>query len=173
VDSGPILNQAEEIIFEDDTIAELYSRIEILGIRLLYETLPLLALGVASSYEQDHFKRRSFPQRSPNDGKIDWKKNATFINRFIRAQTRPYPGAFTLLDGNKLVIWASIYSPITYLTPGGKIAETESGYSVSCEGGGSIILKEVEYKGRLYFLNDMSEMLADVKLLLGDGVDEL
>ena len=32
------------------------------------------------------------PQRGPEDGVIDWNLEGEFIERFIRAQTRPYPG---------------------------------------------------------------------------------
>ena len=27
------------------------------------------------------------------------------INNFIRAQTKPYPGAWTIIDGHKVTIW--------------------------------------------------------------------
>jgi len=27
------------------------------------------------------------------------------IRDFIRAQTRPYPGAFTRIDGKKVILW--------------------------------------------------------------------
>ena len=45
------------------------------------------------------------PQREPEGGLINWNEKAAQISRFIRAQTHPYPGAFTLLNGKKLHIW--------------------------------------------------------------------
>jgi methionyl-tRNA formyltransferase len=44
-------------------------------------------------------------QRRPEDGRIDWKCSATEIDRLIRATGRPYPGAFTYFEGQKVVIW--------------------------------------------------------------------
>lgn len=46
------------------------------------------------------------PQRSPEDGLIDWSQDARVVDRLIRAQTHPYPGAFTL-SWKRLYIWRS------------------------------------------------------------------
>lgn len=101
IDSGPIAGQVSTPIFETDTIATLYERIEELGLDLIRNQLPLLANGSAKFYKQDESKRRIFPQRSPEDGLIDWTMSAQEIYNFIRAQTRPYPGAFTYINGKK------------------------------------------------------------------------
>lgn len=108
VDSGPIIGQAETIISHDDTIGTLYSRIEELSIELIKTHLPLIAHGKAKMIPQDESKRRFFPQRSPDDGKIDWNQEANKIYNFIRAQTKPYPGAFTTLKGKKITIWKAM-----------------------------------------------------------------
>ena len=105
VDDGPILGQAESRILPDDDIATLYARIEDLGIGLLRRHLPELAAGTAKLIEQDESKRRIVPQRGPEDGLIDWHEPAKRVNDFIRAQTRPYPGAFTDAFGGKTTIW--------------------------------------------------------------------
>lgn len=105
VDSGPIVGQADEVILESDTIKTLYDRIEDRGLELLRGYLPDLALARASFRAQDESRRRIFPQRSPGDGLIDWEKSALEIDRFIRAQTRPYPGAFTIFDDRRLTLW--------------------------------------------------------------------
>lgn len=107
VDSGPILGSLATDITHGDTIATLYARIEDLGIQLLKENLPLLACGTARFTDQDESKRRLFPQRSPEDGKIDWAQPACRIHDFIRAQTRPYPGAFSYFHFSKITIWQS------------------------------------------------------------------
>ena len=46
-----------------------------------------------------------FGGRKPADGLIDWTKSAVQIYNLIRGVTHPYPGAFTYLDGKKVVIW--------------------------------------------------------------------
>lgn len=107
VDSGPIVAQKKVSIYEDDTIATLYARIEDAGIGLLRDHLPALICGRAMLQRQDESGRRIFSQRSPSDGRIDWSKSARDIHNFIRAQTKPYPGAFSIMNGKKVSIWSS------------------------------------------------------------------
>jgi methionyl-tRNA formyltransferase len=105
VDDGPIIGQVEVPIHFEDTIATLYERVEEAGLRLLKEHLPRVARGEASYTAQDETRRRIMPQRSPGDGAIDWGWPARQIYNFIRAQTRPYPGAFTYWGKEKIIIW--------------------------------------------------------------------
>ncbi len=105
VDDGPLLGQAEVAILFEDDIATLYARVEEQGLRLLAEYLPLLASGSAVYTPQDLSRGRAFPQRSPEDGEIDWRWDAARVYDFVRAQTRPYPGAFTWLGSEPLTLW--------------------------------------------------------------------
>lgn len=107
VDSGPVFSQAETRIFPDDTIATLYSRIEDLGLSLLRRCLPEIANDRLIPVAQDESRRRIFPQRCPDDGKIDWNWPARRIHDFVRAQTKPYPGAFTFFRRKRVIIWES------------------------------------------------------------------
>lgn len=107
VDSGPIVGSLATDIALEDTIATLYARIEELGLELLKENVPLLARGTARFLVQDECKRRLVPQRSPEDGSIDWNQEAGRVHDFIRAQTRPYPGAFSKFRSSRVSIWRS------------------------------------------------------------------
>jgi len=71
----------------------------------LEEFLPLLAAGRAPRIAQNHDEATYCPQRSPSDGEIDWTESSRQIRDFIRAQTRPYPGAFIRIAGKKAIIW--------------------------------------------------------------------
>lgn len=113
VDDGPIVDQAETEIDDDDDIASLYTRIEELGLNLIVKNIPLIVKGEANLKIQEDSNRRIFPQRRPEDGLINWQKSTNDLYNFIRAQTHPYPGAFTYINGKVLKIWrASIASPI-------------------------------------------------------------
>jgi methionyl-tRNA formyltransferase len=48
---------------------------------------------------------RILPKRSADDGAIDWSWPATQITNWVRAQTRPYPGAFTTYQGRRYRVW--------------------------------------------------------------------
>lgn len=105
VDTGDVIAQAEVEIGPDDTIREVYERAADASVELVREFVPLIRQGSAPREQQDHSQATTFPQRSPDDGEIDWSKSAREIRDFIRAQTRPYPGAFTYIDGRKVMIW--------------------------------------------------------------------
>jgi methionyl-tRNA formyltransferase len=105
VDNGPIVASRESDILGSDTIATLYNRIEVLGLELLSVHLEEMAAGTVATHSQDESARRVFPQRSPADGRLDWKSSSEVLYNFVRAQTRPYPGAFTYCRGEKITIW--------------------------------------------------------------------
>lgn len=107
IDNGPIAGQYETYIYDDDTIATLYARIEELGLELIKNYIPIIASGNAILMPQNEKNRRVFRQRSPSDGLIEWQKSADEIYNFIRAQTKPYPGAFTSLNGIFLRVWSA------------------------------------------------------------------
>lgn len=158
VDSGPIVSQAEVSIRNDDTIASIYSRIEDHGLELLRQALPAMANGTLSLYQQDESKRRTFLQRSPDDGLINWGQNARLIDCFIRAQTRPYPGAFSRFNGDIIKIWSAELDLHGHHNDVGCVERmSNSSYKVACSSGG-IILKDISYKGKTYFGPKITEL---------------
>lgn len=108
VDSGDIWAQAEIEITPEDTIATLYSRVETIGVTLLEQSLQRWSAGDLKPITQKEDQRTLYPQRSPEDGVIDWKWSAERIYNFVRAQTKPYPGAFSVIgsSGKKIHIWS-------------------------------------------------------------------
>jgi methionyl-tRNA formyltransferase len=157
VDDGPILGQARTSIVPSDTIATLYARIEQLGVDLITEHLPSLAKGDAVLVAQDESRRRVVPQRSPEDGLIDWTNPADRIHDFIRAQTKPYPGAFTLIGEDKLTIWAARPSDKIALRPG-EVGGTADRPLIGCGDGRGIELVKVAVNGIDVSLSDWSRL---------------
>jgi methionyl-tRNA formyltransferase len=105
IDNGPIIGQKKVMIKNEDTINTLYKKVEKIGIELLKECLPKVAEGKAKYVPQDEKKATIYPQRRPEDGLINWGWSTKKIKNFIRAQTKPYPGAFTILNDKKITIW--------------------------------------------------------------------
>ncbi len=105
VDDGEIIGQRSFPIGGSDTIRDLMARAESASLELLREFMPKVAAGTAPKTPQREEDATRFPQRSPEDGRIDWTWEPRRIRDFIRAQTRPYPGAFTLIGDKKIVIW--------------------------------------------------------------------
>ena len=98
------------------------------------------------------------PQRGPDDGFIDWSQDAATLDRFIRAQTRPYPGAFSTLGAKPLQIWRAQVASTSNGEPEGLVRRTEVGtYTVAC-GAGAITLNEITYDGRTYTQSGLSKL---------------
>ncbi len=104
-DSGPIVGQIELPIAPDETATTLFDRIAEAHVRLIREAVPLIIDGSAPLIAQDPRRASAWPKRTPLDGIIDWETRAPYLYDWVRAQTRPYPGAFTWLDNDKVVIW--------------------------------------------------------------------
>ncbi len=133
-DDGDIVSQKSVPIHYDDTALTLFGKIEKAAELLLDEALPLIKSGKAKRTPQDHSKATYFGGRKPEDGLIDWKKDAEAIRNLIRAVTHPYPGAFTFIGDRKLIIWEAKTVPYKALkknVPSGTVIES-SPLTISC-----------------------------------------
>ena len=107
VDHGPILAQKFLHVAPDETATTLYAgHMDALG-ALLEQSLDALADGRAPKIVQDERFATYAARRTDRDGCIDWTGDAATVQRLIRAVTRPYPGAYTHLAGERLTIWSA------------------------------------------------------------------
>lgn len=104
-DGGKILGTKTFDILSTDTIKTLYYKNAMVSSRLLAEHIPQLLSKGDYGKEQDESLATYYPKRTPEDGRIDWKKSAYEIERLVRAVTKPYPGAFTYCKGQKITVW--------------------------------------------------------------------
>lgn len=107
VDTGLIIDQRSTPISLEDDCATVYERIAILGAEMLRDNLGPLLRGEVVLRPQDESRASLLPKRVPAMGVIDWSRSAREIHDWIRAQTYPYPGAFTRLHGGNVSVWAS------------------------------------------------------------------
>ncbi len=166
VDSGDILGQEKVKIYENDTIKSLYSKIERSGIKLLRNTIPKLATGTIKRVKQDKNNDKVWPQRSPKDGLINWNNITLDVDRFIRAQTKPYPGAFTIINNTKIRIWKSqnIFYKSLNNVPGELIIDKISKNCVINCLDGSIKLDEIEIEDKTFTDREIFNILVKLKL---------
>jgi methionyl-tRNA formyltransferase len=147
-DSGPIVAQVEVPVDPDETASTLFERISEAHVELVRAHVPRLLVGTASRIPQDPTRASSWPKRVPADGIIDWMTRAPYLYDWVRAQTRPYPGAFTFLGDTRVVVWRAAPTTIDSQAPAGTVVESrESGVVVVC-GEGALVLEEVEPQGR-------------------------
>lgn len=139
VDDGPVFESEAFDITPFDTIRTLYYKNTIVTKRMLLRSIPRLLAGPVPHRAQTGIPSY-YPKRTPEDGRIDWEEMDVWeIYNFVRAQTRPYPGAFGDIGGVTYRIWrAQVFDTrITY--PGaayGERVETFDGdMVVNCRGG--------------------------------------
>jgi len=130
-----------------DTIKSLYYKNSIVTKRTLLDWIPKLMSGDFRTTPQKG-EPTYYPKRNPEDGKINWDDDMLSIYNFVRAQTKPYPGAFSLVENEKYYIWKCqpFDSKIEFpLSKNGEIVETFLGGDIliKCKDG-SILVTESE-----------------------------
>jgi methionyl-tRNA formyltransferase len=148
LDAGRIVAQLERKLTDEETIADALAWLEEMAPALVGEHLPALLRGDATLHAQDESCASYCSQRYPGDGLIDWRAPAARVHDFIRAQTRPYPGAFTrLADGRVVRVWRTALDPRPYLGPPGGVCERHPDRVVVACGEGALALLEVTVDG--------------------------
>jgi methionyl-tRNA formyltransferase len=143
-DSGPIVGQVEVPITSDETATSLYDKVTAAHLELVREYVPKLIDGTAERTPQDTRRASSWPKRTPADGIIDWETRAPYLHDWVRAQTRPYPGAFTYLGEDKLVVWRARPVELEEEAPAGTVVAKDGEAAVVACGEGGLVLEEVE-----------------------------
>lgn len=103
LDTGPILAQAKLDIPNDATTGTLTTALAQLGAALLVEKLPSYLSGELIPEPQPETEARITKQLTKDDGRIDWQRDADYLERHVRAMD-PWPGAWTTLDGQRVAV---------------------------------------------------------------------
>jgi methionyl-tRNA formyltransferase len=104
LDTGPILLQQTVEIGADQTAADLFDILARSGAPLVVETLAGLAAGSIQPQPQNHDGATYAPLLDREDGRMDFVGRSAheLYNRWRGFQ--PWPGAFTTIDGKKLIV---------------------------------------------------------------------
>lgn len=119
LDAGDIVVQRAVPVGPADTATDLFHRTVDLIAPIVAEALDLIASGRTDWTPQDRTKASFFHKRSIEDSNIDWNWPAEDIERLVRAQSDPYPNAFTHYKGERVrVLKASVSRGVYGGTPG-------------------------------------------------------
>jgi methionyl-tRNA formyltransferase len=103
-DKGEIISQETMSIKYPIKINDAIEKVSILYSRLLKESIMKIHTRNIESYSQNENYSSYSLWRDEKDYKINWSLDSNRIKRFIDAVGYPYKGAYTLLNGNKIII---------------------------------------------------------------------
>jgi methionyl-tRNA formyltransferase len=150
LDTGPMLLQQECAIGPEVTAADLFEKLAVDGAPLLIESLARLEAGSVTPQPQDDAQAILAPLLTREDGRMDFAAHtaAELKNRWRGFQ--PWPGAFTILDGKKLIVheMALGSGAVENREPGSIVIENDERLTVACAGNTSLDLIEVQIEGK-------------------------
>ncbi len=112
VDTGPILGQIEILIRNNETATTLYDRVNKAHVELIKQIWPKLIDGSLVGIAQDESLATYWEGRTPSEGELKNTMSVKEVEILVRATTRPYPGAFKVIDEKtKLIVWNGSLSP--------------------------------------------------------------
>ena len=116
VDEGRIVCQREVPFTNEDEISSVTEKVTRVYLEILEAIWPQLPDGLTLR-EQDHSVASYTSKLIPEDFYLDFNTHSTAtLHNYVRSYSRPYPGAFTRLNGDKLTIWkARIQETPTYV----------------------------------------------------------
>ena len=148
VDAGDIWLQSECDISPQDTAQSLHDKLSALSGNALLNALELICGGNVSAQPQDDAQASYCTKLQKQDGLINWQENTITILRKIRA-FYPWPGAYTLFNGRRLVITEAVSAtPPTSakVEPGTVLCGDQSGLVVAT-GDGVICIQKLKPAG--------------------------
>jgi methionyl-tRNA formyltransferase len=152
VDSGDIVDQEVVPLRPGETDETLYHRLQAVGHEVFRRQLGWMARLDRPPRQPQEAARSSYhPKRQPFDGIIDWGRDATWVDRFVRAFTfPPHPAAKTRLGDSVFEVLApvSIGPSMPGARPGELTLAEGSRVAVAC-GDGSLLLDRVRLNGEV------------------------
>ncbi len=132
VDSGAILAQESFDLGPRETIPTLLDKHLAALDRMMGALVLRLAAGDLSAEPQDAALASYCAVRRPDDGLIDWTRDAAAIDRLVRACSRPYPGAFTYTRKRRVAVWRAepVRLPNRHFAQPGQVVFVEDGKPV-------------------------------------------
>ena len=123
LDEGDVYARRSTAVRRDDTIGTVLARLEDAAEELIQSYFRRILDGRVAPEPQGRTASTAYPQRTPDDGLIDWSEPAAKVHDFVRAQSHPYPGAFTVFKDARLTVWSAV--------PASRPVDAESGSILS------------------------------------------
>ena len=153
LDTGPVLLQQLQEIGPDQTSIDLFEILAQAGAPLVVQTLDGLQSGTIVPQAQNHSFATFAPRLDREDGRMDFAAHAAheLYNRWRGFQ--PWPGAFTALQGKKLIVHRMTLSSepeaarLAAMEPG-LVCVEQGRFVIACAENTWLELLEVQLEGK-------------------------
>ena len=144
LDTGDMLLRRAIPIGADETSGELHDRLAALGAQMVNEVLN--ALNTRPTPVKQHNTQATYAAKiSKDEAMIDWHEDAAAIHRKVRA-FNPFPGAVTVLAGERIKLWRAQPVALTDGAPG-TVCRSPAGPLVIASGKGALNILELQRAG--------------------------
>jgi len=113
-DKGEIVHQEKIPILPDTTGGSILEQFINLYPVIIQKVISMIENDQIVLVKQDETKATWFGKRTPEDGEINWNWQKERIYNWVRAQSNPYPGAFTYYKNSKVIIHKIEYSDMGF-----------------------------------------------------------
>lgn len=149
LDTGDILLTSETKIGENETSAELFDRLSVLGAELLIKSLSALENGSVKPIKQDDSKATYTKKITKEMCPIDWKNSAQTVHNQVRG-LQTWPVATAKLNGKEFKIHKTFLCDKSGSS--GEVISTDP-LTVAC-GKGSLVIDELQISGKKRMKSD-------------------
>ena len=168
-DSGDIVAQTAVPILPDDTAREVFDKVTFAAEITLDAVLPALLAGMAPRHPQDLRAGSYFGGRGPDDGIIDWNKDAAAIHNLARAVAPPFPGAFTSVGGHRArVLRTRVVDTTAVPTLAPSLSLHDGNMIAHCGGGGRLAILALEIDGQAVDAAQFAQRFGAAPVALGN-----
>ena len=164
MDTGAVLKKAEIPLDAKETTGTLFDKLSVLGADTLCDVLDHIEEYEKHAQPQDESQATYTAKIEKDIAHIDWSQDAAVIERLIRTLD-PHPGAYTILDGKRLKIWAADLVPGSQAPAGTIISLSKKQFTVQT-GSGALCIRQVQPESRKRMA--AAQFLQGVTLTVGD-----
>jgi methionyl-tRNA formyltransferase len=169
-DAGDIVAQMAVPILPDDTAQEVMAKVTLAAEIALDGVLPALVAGTAPRERQDLARGSYYGGRRPEDGIIDWSKDAATIHNLVRAVAPPYPGARTHVGGAPArLLRTRVLDPRAEPTLAPTLGARDGVIVGHCGGGGTLSVLSLEIDGSPFDAAALVARFGPAPVPLGGG----
>lgn len=106
VDAGDIITKESVAVEARDDVGTIIHKLAVAACDALDSVRREFKQGTINATPQSAEEATYRPRRQPQDGIVDWDSKADELRDWVRAQTDPYPGAYTFFQHGKLTVWS-------------------------------------------------------------------